>query len=398
MAFAQEYEATQTLLFYGTNEALRIRVALWNSGRTKNDLHAAGFKSMPKTLTVLGIAVDDEVGFAQREAIHGVDELTSDLSHPCRVGGHRRAAHLDGARAQIDDEQREKGDQSIPGHDLGREKVSRDQGFPMGLHKPGPAGGLAADRSRIKTVAAADVVDGRIAHLESEIVQGTRDAFAAPGWVFLDQFDDEFFKCQIHARSTDWIGPGKGPLLGDRDTEPTEEGVGRDERGQLAKAAPAHEFGFARKPNPLGLREPSGFAADLFEENAIFFLEVFDHGLLMSVHPAGNGDEEELELSWHGVENHSKAPTAQSPKWPRLRFLVVQDRLADTVAAGEHARVCSAPAAVLAVSGPHAAGLRAADPGGKDLVRWPLWRMMQFVRHDRNWEMQSTAITRIAAA
>jgi hypothetical protein len=82
-------------------------------------------------------------------------------------------------------------------------------------------------------------------------------------------------------------------------SKPVEQGVGSDERGQLPKAAPADELGFARKPKTLGLREVSGFAAELFEENAIFFLEVFDHGLLVSVHPAGNGDEEELELSCH---------------------------------------------------------------------------------------------------
>lgn len=70
MAFAQEYEATQTLLLYRTNESLGIRVALWNSGRTKNDLHAAELESMPKSLTVLGIAVDDQVRLAQGQAIH----------------------------------------------------------------------------------------------------------------------------------------------------------------------------------------------------------------------------------------------------------------------------------------------------------------------------------------
>ena len=39
-------------------------------------------------------------------------------------------------------------------------------------------------------------------------------------------------------------------------------------------------------------------------------------------------------------------------------------RLADGFAAGEHARVCLAPAGVLAVSGNHAAGLCVADAGG----------------------------------
>jgi len=73
------------------------------------------------------------------------------------------------------------------------------------LQKSAPGAVLAADRSGIKTVAAPDVVDDGIAHLKSEIVQGTDDAIAAPSWVFCDQFDDEFFKFRIQGRSTDWL-------------------------------------------------------------------------------------------------------------------------------------------------------------------------------------------------
>jgi hypothetical protein len=39
---------------------------------------------------------------------------------------------------------------------------------------------------------------------------------------------------------------------------------------------------------------------------------IFDDSLLVSAHPAGDSDEEELELSRHGEENLSKVPTAQS--------------------------------------------------------------------------------------
>ena len=62
----------------------------------------------------------------------------------------------------------------------------------MALQKLVPTGGLAAQRSGIQSAAVADVVDGRIAQLESEIVQGTHDALAAPDWIFLEQFDHEF--------------------------------------------------------------------------------------------------------------------------------------------------------------------------------------------------------------
>src|ERR1017187_5909726 len=158
---------------------------------------------------------------------------------------------------------------------------------------------------------------------ESEIVQGSHDALAAPGWIFLEQFDHEFFQRRIDGWSTEGIGPGKGPLFGDQDTEPT-EGIGSDERGQFPKAASADELGFARQPDALGVGEALGFATELFQENAIFFLEVFDHSLLVSAHPAGDRDEQELELRRHRVENLSKVLVAQSSIWSRLNFLAVQ--------------------------------------------------------------------------
>jgi hypothetical protein len=129
---------------------------------------------------------------------------------------------------------------------------------------------------------------------------------------------------RIHGRSTDWIGPGKGPLFGDEGTEPTEQGIWSDQSGDLAKAPSADELGFASKPDSLGVGKATGFAAQLFEENAILFLEEFDDRLPVSVHPAGDGNQEELELSWHGAKNLSKVAAAQSSMGPRLSFLVVQ--------------------------------------------------------------------------
>jgi len=50
--------------------------------------------------------------------------------------------------------------------------------------------------------------------------------------------------------------------------------------------------------------------------------------------------------------------------------------LADGFAPGRRARVCSAPAAILAAVGDHAAVLRDPDPGGEDLVCAQVWRMI----------------------
>ena len=75
------------------------------------------------------------------------------------------------------------------------------------------------------------------------------------------------------------------------------QGIGSDKGGPLPQAAPADEL---------------GFATELFQENAIFFLEVFDHSLLVSADTAGDRDEQELELRRHRAENLSKVLVAQS--------------------------------------------------------------------------------------
>jgi hypothetical protein len=46
--------------------------------------------------------------------------------------------------------------------------------------------------------------------------------------------------------------------------------------------------------------------------------------LLVSAHPAGDRDEQELELRRHRVENLSKVLVAQYSIWSRLSFLAVQ--------------------------------------------------------------------------
>ena len=184
----------------------------------------------------------------------------------------------------------------------------------MGLEKPVPAGVLAADRSGIKTVAVANVVDGRITHLDSEVVLGAHDPVAAPGRIFLDELDNELLQFQIHRGSANRISFGEGPLLGDEGTEPAEQGLGRDDCCELSKATPADELGFASKADSLSVREALGFAAELFQENAIFLLEIFNDHVLVAVHPAGDRKKQELELCCHAAKNPSKVPPPQSSR------------------------------------------------------------------------------------
>ena len=98
-------------------------------------------------------------------------------------------------------------------------------------------------------------------------------------------------------------------------------------------------------------------------------------------------------VALHPNAHHSCYSHQQNPIHPKLGQLAAHPdfldhrrgrRLADGVAVGQHARIRPAPAAVLAVSGHYATGLRAADPVGEDLVHPPVWRMMAMLRNG-NW-------------
>lgn len=56
-----------------------------------------------------------------------------------------------------------------------------------------------------------DVVDGRITQPVTQIVQGADDAVVAPGRVFLDQLEDEFFEFKIKGWLTEGIETLKSP-------------------------------------------------------------------------------------------------------------------------------------------------------------------------------------------
>jgi hypothetical protein len=80
----------------------------------------------------------------------------------------------------------------------------------------------------------------------------------------------------------------------------------------LSKATPSDDLCFASNSDSLSIGETPGFAAGLFGENSVLFLEVFDDGLLVLIDPAGDGDEQELKMSCHAGTNYSKVLSAQS--------------------------------------------------------------------------------------
>jgi hypothetical protein len=66
-----------------------------------------------------------------------------------------------------------------------------------------------------------------------------------------------------------------------------------------SSGSPEH-FGFARQARALVIGETFRLAAELFEENAVLVLKLFDHRLLVLIDPANDSEQEELQVRRHG--------------------------------------------------------------------------------------------------
>jgi len=68
----------------------------------------------------------------------------------------------------------------------------------------------------------------------------------------------------------------------------TNAGAYRSDHGaQGFEPAATDHLGFSRQAHALGIREAFGFAAELFEQDFVLGLQVFDNGLLLSIDPTG---------------------------------------------------------------------------------------------------------------
>jgi hypothetical protein len=80
---------------------------------------------------------------------------------------------------------------------------------------------------------------------------------------------------------------------------PTEDGVGRDKRGNFGESASANGLASDRKPATLSIGQAESPAAELLPENSVLLPEVFDDCILLAANPAGQGGNEDLPRVEH---------------------------------------------------------------------------------------------------
>ena len=75
---------------------------------------------------------------------------------------------------------------------------------------------------------------------------------------------------------------------------PCEDRVGRHERRDLPKNAPAQCLPFRSEPSSLLVSKADALLAGVLAENAVFRLSVFDGSKLVAIDVAGEGHDEEV--------------------------------------------------------------------------------------------------------
>ena len=94
-------------------------------------------------------------------------------------------------------------------------------------------------------------------------------------------------------------------LPGDQFPVPGQQGLRRDNAGDLSQNLPPQGFGSNGQSAALVVMEAHSPAAELLSKNAILLAKVINHLQLASIHPAGDGDQQESE--WVKGSGFSKA-------------------------------------------------------------------------------------------
>ena len=86
---------------------------------------------------------------------------------------------------------------------------------------------------------------------------------------------------------------------GDEPSVPSKQRVARHDGPELLEAVATDGLGLFRKATTLLIGPADGVWAELLSQSAVFGLEVVDHPLLAAVHPAGEHQDEQLEVEVH---------------------------------------------------------------------------------------------------
>src|SRR5215469_14338288 len=108
-------------------------------------------------------------------------------------------------------------------------------------------------------------------------------------------------------------------LLGDELPVPSQQGLRRDNAGDLGKSLSSQRLGLYGQSPTLIVIEPHSPATELFSKHPILLAKIFNDLQLALVHPPGDGDQQKPEWVEHSLRiQNSLSPPSRSSEISHL--------------------------------------------------------------------------------
>jgi len=145
---------------------------------------------------------------------------------------------------------------------------------------------------------------GMASDLVAEVAKSVAKLCVAPAGVFLGHPDNQIGDILVSFRAPRPTLLRAVVLLRHEPPIPSEDGVRRDDPGDLAEHLAAQQLALHGKAPALFVGQARPTATKLLSEDAVLFEQVVDGLLLLAVDPAGEHQQEEVENGGNGRSAH----------------------------------------------------------------------------------------------
>src|SRR5215467_9374420 len=113
-------------------------------------------------------------------------------------------------------------------------------------------------------------------------------------------------------------------LLGDQLPVPSQQGLRRDNAGDLGKSLSSQRFGLYGQSPTLIVIEAHSLATELFAKHPILLAKIFNDLQLAVVHPPGDGHQQKPEWVEHSLRNQNPLSRPQAAVAKYRIFMRIQ--------------------------------------------------------------------------
>ena len=301
MPLAERDHACETLLFDRPDEPLGIGVEIGTLRRQPNRLNTGALQDLAKDPRIEGIAVVNQMARPAPTAIDRVGHIAGLLLHPraarLRVDpgdGHAAGSQLDHEEDEVPPEPRQR--QHLDG-----EQIAGRQALPVRLqerlpgHVPAPLG------RRVDSVVVQDPLHRGPGDSVAEVRERAADPRVAPPRIVDRHPDHELGDVLSGHWSTSTSAGAAIVFLGDQSPVPTQDRIRGDDARDLRQDPPAEFVTAHSESTTLGVRQAKRPRAQVFSEDPILLPEIVDQIVLVTVHPASEREDEELQRRRHSL-------------------------------------------------------------------------------------------------